>query len=147
MGDTSVGLRNTVVGWLRSENPQASAISATCSSDRMVAPDGEACDWRSNLHREPVRQLTAATQAGASFNRPRYCRTGSRKPSLLVTVVPPTVTRMKSPRGVRLISFTCCILTRQERLMRSIGCPWNDFSACCNVLRAWKRSLPMVRRT
>src|SRR5439155_5451461 len=76
-------------------------------------------------------------QAGASFRRSRYWRTGSRNPSLLVMVVPPATTRMKSPRGVRLTSRTWLMLIRHERLMRSIGWLWKDFSACCRVLRAW----------
>jgi len=56
-----------------------------------------------------------------SFMCSRCERTLSRNPSLLVTVVPPRSTRMKSPRGVRLTSWIRCVLTRQERLMRSIG--------------------------
>src|SRR5438270_7248997 len=52
------------------------------------------------------RTLAHSPYAGASFRRSRYCLTGSRKPSLLVTVVPPATTRMKSPRGVRLTSRT-----------------------------------------
>ena len=38
---------------------------------------------------DPTRTLAQSSHAGASFRRSRYCRTGSRKPSLLVTVVPP----------------------------------------------------------
>jgi len=56
------------------------------------------CGGRSGLYPRP--------SGGSGFRRSRYCLTGSRNPSLLVTVVPPDTTRMKSPRGVRLTSLT-----------------------------------------
>src|SRR5882757_8553861 len=72
----------------------------------------------------------------------KYSFTLPRNPSLLVTVAPPARTKMKSPRKVRFTSLTKFRLTRQERLMRSMGWERSASSACCKVLRAWKLSLP-----